>query len=633
VIRLLGRAAAALGGLAHLVESGFGLVTAALPVRVPWALVVAAVLALGAWNTLAATRAAEARLPSPQPASLRQALGGDVVGWMALQAVASPPYFDSSAYGGPVLRFYHLLTDPADPEVALVARSIDRLDQRRMRTIVVDVTVDATRVTEALAGLGDAGAETDRDRYLVEVPNARPASLARSAISDPGDLPDAPRGVTLQGTFGASRRIDCAIGDVACRDGAAWEYLVSGARGSVVVRSPHPPDALPVDVWGVLTTDPLRVQQALDVPAMREAVGDRRTSETQVLADGVGPPVEDVSYVPAAIMAIAAGFLILSWLVGYPVFSRARLPERVAVPRLPTGRGIDLEVDGTLRRSGRRAEVHGAPATLERLAGDELVRRTWQYAADDRAPGEMVAEMAPLAGGAGRLALHSAYGPLLVTLDPAPPGTTMQVGELHRISASRPAVRLRSQGLDLTLSFPTRLQLARALAAISPEHRLPGVAEEPEPMAAPQASRGAPRILSAASARVAWPAFAVLGIVITGSGLLNIARASVADDPSGASIPAGLTLIVIGGGLIILARGLFRRRDWARSVGLNVAWVGGAMALFLATASPRCGLWLAPNLASCEAAGGVGVAAALVSAALLAVAGWELSRSGDRYRR
>jgi len=112
-----------------------------------------------------------------------------------------------------------------------------------------------------------------------------------------------------------------------------------------------------------------------------------------------------------------------------------------------------------------------------------------------------------------------------------------------------------------------------------------------------------------------------------------------------AAAPSGSILVVDAGGYVgravwgeilsiaAVARGVFLRRSWALGVGFNVAWVGAAVAAFLIVAAPQCGLWLAPNLAACEAIGPLGSAAALAAAIGLAYAALAIRRHATAFIR
>ena len=80
-------------------------------------------------------------------------------------------------------------------------------------------------------------------------------------------------------------------------------------------------------------------------------------------------------------------------------------------------------------------------------------------------------------------------------------------------------------------------------------------------------------------------------------------------------------------------RGVWLRRDWAQEAGFTVGWVGAAVSAFLMVAAPQCGLWLAPNLAACQAMGPVGSVAAFGAAIGLGYAALASRRHASAFVR
>jgi hypothetical protein len=620
-IHPIARLAAVLGGFTHVAAAAARSALWFAPRAIPWGLVVAGLLGVAAWQALEAARSAEAAQPRPLASGLAPVVDGEANGWVALQALVSGPHLDSTAYGAPVLRFYYVLFDPADPAVAMVARSLERLEERRTRTVVVDVRRDPQAVAAALDDLPTEEILVDPDRYLVERAE-RPSSLAEGDIAPPAGLPDPPARAVVQGDWVAARPVPCSDGET-CPGGRAWEYLVTGPGRGVVVRSPYPPDALPVDVWGVAATDPQRVRQALDLPAVQSAIGDRRHPSARLLADGAAPLTFPVSYVAPIVLGAAAGLLAVGWLLGYPIFVRGHRAPPPAAP-IPVGRSLPVEVDGRILAGARSVWVAGAPGALELLPPSELERREWQYSL--RTGG--IPPLADAAAGPPRLALHSAEGPFLLRLDPAPPGLRVTPGQLHRVRGTRPALRLRAAGVDLIASFRHAGQVSRAMAAIDPGHRLTGAdgAAVEDSGDEPNDHESEPSRLDPAAPAVqvaAWAIFVAIGLLVAASGAAGVVGALIGGDRS--PLFGSALVVAVGVGVALIGRGLRDHRDWAWSVGMNVAGVGALAALFLAIASPTCGLWLAPNFVACQAAGPLGALAALLVAAGFGFSLWALA--------
>ncbi|MGH2445970.1 MAG: hypothetical protein ACRDGD_08020, partial [Candidatus Limnocylindria bacterium] len=608
VMQPIARLAALVSGLAHIVGGTLRGLLWFAPARWPWALGVALLLGLAAWQSIEGARRQEASQPRPEPVGLQAVVDGDATGWVGTSSVVRGPFLDSSAYGAPVLRYYYLLLDPADPGLAMVARSTERLEDRRSRTIVARVEADRSLVADATAALGDP-AGVNPVLHFVELPD-RPQALLSDAVATPVTL-DATAGdvVILRADFGPA---------VAAADGDGWEYVARTDGRAVIVRSPHPPERLPVDVWGVAATDPVRVEQALAVPEMDAALDGRDAPAGRLLAEGESPPIAEISYVPAMVFGVLALILAIGWAIGYPVFSRtARLPGGVRTWPLEHGDELPAVLYGLDARGVRRVAVEAAPGRLERLPIDEIERRAWQFALHDGTAAPSGGDV----GGRGALTLSSSQGPLLVRLEPPPAGMTLAGGTLVDVRSSRPALRLRGHRLDLVAAFTDVAVRDRALAALTPD-RLIAVPDLPPPAA--RTSTPPPMPIDASPLPVRASAL-VLGAVA----LLLVAGGGLAL-PGGLgdveTLAPSLAQVAIGLSLGLIARGVWLRRDWARTVGFTVAWVGAMLSVLIAFAAPQCGLWLSPNLAACQAAGPIGVIGAVGAAIGFAYAALAIAR-------
>ena len=607
---LAGRAAALVGWLAHATGRLLGGIIWFAPRGVPWALLIAALLGAGAWRSLEGARATAAGAPRPEPVGVADVVDLRAIGWVATSTIVRGPFLDSTSYGAPVQRWYYLLLDPRDDEVALVARSAERLEDRRTRTIVARVEADPTAVASALSGLPTGTLTVDPERYLVEVPGRRPSVLTGDAVASPTGRGLRQGEVVLRGSFTEASR---------AADGDGWEYLVSDRGRAVVVRSPYPPDALPVDVWGVATTDRVRAEQAAAVPELQAALAGRRLPERRLLAEGVTPPLPEVSYLPAMILATLAATLVIGWLTGYPIFRRTPLPAGIASWPMRPGDEVPADLYGTDRRGTQPTVVDGAPARLALLAPDELERRTWQYGLGEA--GLAAAPSHDPVAGPGVLALSSGEGPILVELVPAPDDLRIASGVLVQAGESRPALRIRAAGIDLVAAFASVAERDRAVVAIAPD-RLGSIREDAPPRTeverpAPTAGAGLPLPV-----RTAGFVLAAVGAVFIAGGALGLPAAIAGTSEM---IPS-VAQLAVGMGFLAVARGVWLRRSWALGVGFNVAWVGAAISAFLIFAAPQCGLWLAPNLAACEAVGPLGSVAALAAAIGLTYAALAIRR-------
>ena len=607
---LAGRAAALVGWLAHATGRLLGGIIWLAPRGVPWALLIAALLGVGAWRSVEDARATTAGAPRPEAVGLADVVDLRAIGWVATSSIVRGPFLDSSSYGAPVQRWYYLLLDPLDDTVALIARSAERLEDRRTRTIVARVEADPTSVASALSELAAGTLTVDPERYLVEVPGRRPSALTGDAVASPTGRGLEPGEVVLRGSFGEAGR--AAHGD-------GWEYLVSDRGRAVVVRSPYPPDALPVDVWGVATTDRVRAEQAGAVPELQAALAGRRLPDRRLLAEGVTPPLPEVSYLPAMILATLAATLVIGWLTGYPIFRRTPLPAGIASWPMRPGDEVPADLYGTDRRGSQRTVVDGAPARLALLAPDELERRTWQYALGDARLA--AAPVHDPAAGPGVLALSSGEGPILLELGPAPEDLRLASGSLVQAGGTRPALRIRAAGIDIVAAFASVAERDRAIVAIAPE-RLASIREDAPPRTEIEPPAPAAGARLPLPVRTAGFVLAAVGAVFVAGGALGLPGAIAGTSEM---IPS-VSQLAVAIGFLAVARGVWLRRGWALGVGFNVAWVGAAISAFLILAAPQCGLWLAPNLAACEAVGPLGSIAALAAAIGLAYAALAIRR-------
>jgi hypothetical protein len=611
------RAAALVGWTAHATGRLMGSIVWFARRGTPWAIVIAALLAAGAWRSIEGGRAVSAIQPRPEPVGLADVVDLRATGWVGTSSIVRGPFLDSSSYGAPVQRWYYLLIDPADDAVALVARSPERLEQRRTRTIVARLAVDPAAVAEAISGLDAGSASVDPNSYLVERADRRPSTLTGDGIATPASRGLQPGEVVLRGSFAQGRP---------AADGDGWEYLVTDGGRAMIVRSPFPPDALPVDVWGVATTDRVRTQQAAEVPALRAALDGRRLPERRLLAEGVTPPLRSVSYLPAMILAAVATILVIGWLVGYPRFRRTAVPERISTWPMVSGDEVLADLYGTDRRAAERIVVDGAPARLALFAPDELERRSWQFALGDAAGPAPIAHED--AAAPAILALASGEGPILVRFDAAPSNLRVASGTLVHVSRARPAFRLRAAGIDLAAAFASSEERDRALVAILPD-RL-GAERNGEPPRREVAHRApAPPDGLPVPVRTAGSVLAGVAAIFVAGGAIGLPDAV----GGGSALAPSLAQLAVGAAFAAVARGVFLRRSWALGVGFNVAWVGAAVAAFLIVAAPQCGLWLAPNLAACEAIGPLGSAAALAAAIGLAYAALAIRRHATAFIR
>ncbi len=610
------RAAAWIGWLADAVSRVMAAIAWFAPRRTPWPALIAGLLILGASTSLLDARAELAAQPRPLAVALRDVVDSTFTGWVATSSVVWGPFLETGGDGLAVQRWYYLLTDPHDGEIAMVARSPERLEERRLRTIVVRIVADPDAAAASAAGFSVRDLVVDPDHYLVELPDRRPMDPLH--VTGPGiDLSGASE-VEFRGSFDQAR---------AAPDGDGWEYLATDGQRATVVRSPYPPDALPVDVWGVPATDLLRARQAAAVPELQSALDGRRLPERTLLAEGVTPPLREISFAMPIVLALLAGLLALGWVIGYPVYRRRPTPGEIASWPFERGDEIGVALYGVDATNPTPVRVIGAPARLELVGRLELERRGWQLGLGGATRPSRSAEGSDDAG-PPILALSSGEGPILVRLDDVGPDVRIGTGTLTDAVRRRPALRLARARLDLVLSFDTPIDRERALVALDPCRlavRRPG---------RPPQHQVSPRAVVASDAlpipvRAAAVAIGAVGGVVALAGAIGLAGAMTT---GGAFLP-GFAQLTVGAGIVAAARGVWLRRGWAREIGFTVGWVGAAVSAFLVVAAPQCGLWLAPNLVACQAAGPLGAAAALAASVGLAYAALTIRRHARAFDR
>jgi hypothetical protein len=338
----------------------------------------------------------------------------------------------------------------------------------------------------------------------------------------------------------------------------------------------------------------------------------------------VTPPLPEISYLPAMLMSSLATVILLGWLIGYPLFRRHQLPDRISTWPMRPGDELPTDLFGTDRRGARRVVVDGSPGRLALLAADEVERRSWQFALDDA--GDRGLPTADDPARPGVLTLSSGEGPVLVRIDSNADAIRMISGTVVRIGGARPALRLRAPDLDLLAAFASNADRDRAAAAIDPSRA--GAA-----LGGPPPRRVVGRRVSVPTARLPGPlriAVTVLGAVaalfLVGG---CIGAAGAVADVSG--LVPSIGQIAVGVGFAAVARGVWLRRGWADGVGFTVAWIGAAIAAFLIVAAPECGLWLTPNLVACQAIGPLGSASAFAAAIGLGYAAVAIRRHASSF--
>ncbi|MEO7295012.1 MAG: hypothetical protein ABIZ57_02625 [Candidatus Limnocylindria bacterium] len=617
LLRLL----ALIGSVAHGVDRLAGRLLGFLPFRVPGALLLAALLGLGTWNAVVETGRAIAARPIPLETSVNALVAESNTAWVSVSGLLSGPHLDNSIYasdtrphylrisddphdhviegpgeslmppgprqtifplttGDGVTRWFYVLRDAGSADRALVIRSARDANEIRARsvTVVRDGMID---------GLP----------HLVEIADAE----AEPATASVARVEDGARS-TIRGTFESdATEVACDGGD-ACHEGRSWRYRVTDLAdpdASAWLDSPHPPDALPVTLNGVVTTDATRMRAVLAEDAMTAALDGLTHPDDVVLADGIGPAVPEVTYLGAVILAALACILLLSAVIRYPIFQREAGRGARNLPRPVVGELIPLDVSGELPGVSGAERPAGAPARIGWLPAREMARQAWH----------LRSELSDAGSGQARLALVAIEGGFVLPLEPIRDRLRVEPGLVATTSTVRPGLRLTAPDLRLMLGFASAIDRDRVERELAPAMTAPAVGPIPDSV------HPRPRVQRpwARAATVAGLSFTA-ALVVTGAGfdlLLDEA----------APVGIGVALLVVAS-IGLLTIGIARRRALADELLPSAALLGLVIAGVMAVAVPGCGTWLTPNIADCAGIDVFALVTALTAVVTFAFSLW-----------
>ncbi|MGZ8475774.1 MAG: hypothetical protein ACXWWQ_06075 [Candidatus Limnocylindria bacterium] len=366
--------------------------------------------------------------------------------------------------------FFYVARDPDDPGQGLLLRSPVSDRFFRVRVVQGVLTGDPDLVADALARFGTlpAGLEVDQARYLDETGTGAPADEA----VEPSDLRGMEAGIEgpVAGRVISPSTLALCETDGAC-DGAdaAWLYLFADAHGgsATVLRSPHPPDAIPVRLQGLFLHDSYDLAPVLASPWYAEI--DAEVPTDRAFAAGSQPPITvPASWVPTIIFTILALLLLASQLVGYPVFARGADPA----PRrtLSPGDRVPVVLTGRLANGRTHVELDRSPGAVERLPVAELAMLMWRYGmSGELSRREAEERFTREAGAPDRLVINERDQSAIVLVERGPGGATAQTGELYRVARSSPAVRFRQGASDAFLTLRSAEDRDRIAAEIAAE--------------------------------------------------------------------------------------------------------------------------------------------------------------------
>jgi hypothetical protein len=612
------RVLALIGSMSHAADRLVARVVGSLPFGLPGWVPIAVALAAAAWFTGQATANEMATRPRPTTTTVGALVDSSTSTWVSVAGLISGPHLDNAIYASDRRTYFMRISD--DPHDHVYEGGGEQIIEPGWRRQTIFTLTEGDGVTRWFYVLREAdgnralvvrsarGAEGIRTRsvrvesagdvdglpLLVETADAGNAAPAQAIDSVNGEA-------TVRASFGDASEVTCD-GGPACRDGRAWRYAVSDAADPAKrgwIDSPHAPDALPVTLEGVVATDATRMRVILDTPEMRDAVEGLEHREELVLADGIGPPIRESSYVPAILLAMGAGLLIVSAAIRYPVFRPGRRSVTGGGPRPVVEELIPVDVHGEMPGASGSERVVSAPGRIGWIPARDLTRRAWHL---HRAA-------APAADAGPRLAVLAVEGNFVLPIDEHRGALAVDVGTVATSAALQPALRLRAPDLSVILGFGSERDRARIVRELAPDVEPPS--EGPVPASGPARRRAQRPWIRAASAS-ALAFVAVLLVVDAAVGALITERPLVA-------VAAGMAGAAT---MAVLAVAVLRRHALASELLPSVALLGVVVAGVGAIASLGCGTWLTPNVEGCAGWSPLTLATPLLAAIALAFALW-----------
>jgi hypothetical protein len=470
------RLKALFGSIAHGIRASAGSVLSLVGLRrlepyvVPALVVVlVAIAAVSARDTAAII----ASRPEVTQATLREVAEfsgerGESI-WFQFDGLVDSTSFETDADFG---TFFYLARDPESPDRGIIVRSGLNDGSFRQRVLGATIVDDPDVVAAALDALAPlpTGFDVDEARFLDEVE----AGGDPEAALVPSDLADEPAGSTALVTgriVTPATYAACAVSAGCDGDDAAWFYLLADPQAAegVILRSPHPPTAIPVALQGLFLRASFDLGPVIESEWL--ASHDVDVPQNRALTAGSRPPITvEASWVPTILYAVLALLLLISHLIGYPVFRAEPRPAAAGRSLAPGGR-IDADITGRIARDDKVLQLDRSPGALERLTIGALALLLWRYGLLPGDQSRREAEEAFVAQAAGqedRLVIHERDQSALVIIDREPGAVEVRNGRLHRVAGSVPAVRFRqgrSEAFLATRTVEDRDRLAAEIAA------------------------------------------------------------------------------------------------------------------------------------------------------------------------
>jgi hypothetical protein len=265
---------------------------------VPAALVV--LLAIGAVTSAQTTAEVLSQRPEVTRATLAEVAAfdgerGESI-WFQFDGVVDSSSFETSADLG---TFFYLARDPGQPDEGIIVRSAQGDASFRQRVLAAELAEDPASVAEALDAIGPvpSGLRVDEARYLVELEaGGDPAEAFR-----PSDLQAEEPGTQLlvAGRVVSPDPLSACATDGGCEGAdAAWWYLLADPDDvdAILLRSPHPPDALPVQLQGLYLRETFDLGPVVESDWFRQSGVDAPTD--RALRAGSRPPRSSAPMTP-----------------------------------------------------------------------------------------------------------------------------------------------------------------------------------------------------------------------------------------------------------------------------------------------------------------------------------------------
>ncbi len=469
------RIRALLGSIAHGVRAAAGSILSLIGLGALAALVVPALIAVFAYGSVTSALNTAAILdarPEVTQATLAEVAAfdgerGESI-WFQFEGILESASYDTPADLG---TSFQLARDPEDLERGLIVRSGLGDSSFRQRVVGATLNEDPETVSRALDAFGapPTGFDVDETRYLDET---APGGEREQALL-PSELADEPAGSSLlvTGQVVAPAELSaCAIEGGCDGDDAAWFYLLADPEGGagIVLRSPHPPTAMPVELQGLFLRESFDLAPVLESEWYASLNAEVPTD--RALRAGSRPPITvEASWVPAIVLGSIALLLLASLLAGYPVFARTGTAE----PRrsLAAGELIEADITGRLARGPGTISLDRSPGAVHRLAIPDLALLLWRYGLlpGDQSRREAEERFVAQASEPDRLVVHERDQSALVVVEGDAASVQVEPGRLHRIAGSVPAVRFRHGVSAAYLSTRTPEERDRLAAEIAAE--------------------------------------------------------------------------------------------------------------------------------------------------------------------